>query len=118
MLTFSTLQAINVARCAKWHTGRLWSLAEWTNALSGEAGEASNIAKKLLRFETGMIGNMAVTEEDLRRDLAYELGDVVLYCSLIADQLGVDLGEIVTEVFNRKSEQLGFSDRILPAPPS
>jgi NTP pyrophosphatase (non-canonical NTP hydrolase) len=120
MLTFSELQSINVARCAKWHTGRPWSIAEWTNALAGEAGEVANIAKKILRYECGMIGNVkAPTKEsadELRVMLARELADVVLYASLIADQLHVDLGEVIIGVFNDKSDQLGFPERLASDP--
>lgn len=110
-LTFAKLQAVNATRCAKWHTGREWSLAEWTNALCGEAGEAANIAKKILRIDTGMVGQFPENRATYCEYLADELADVVLYASLIADRLGVDLGIRVKEVFNRKSIQLNFPDR-------
>lgn len=111
-LSFYTLQRANAQRLTKWHTGRDWSLAEWTNALCGEAGEAANEAKKILRVDTGMVGNFDVSREELLEKLSNEIADVVIYCSLIAHVLDIDLGDQVTQVFNKKSEQLGFVERL------
>jgi NTP pyrophosphatase (non-canonical NTP hydrolase) len=113
MLDLSAFQKINMKRCLRWETAasREWTLAEWTNAMAGECGEACNISKKLLRDDLGMVGNFKVPHKELREKLGDELADVVIYASLTAERLGIDLGDRIKEVFNKKSEQLGFEDR-------
>lgn len=114
MLDLSTFQKINHKRCLKWEEGasREWSLAEWTNAMAGECGEACNIAKKLLRDDLGMVGNFKTPHKELREKLGDELADVVIYASLTAERLGIDLGDRIRVVFNKKSVQLGFDERV------
>lgn len=113
MFDLSAFQKLNHQRCLKWEEGakREWTLAEWTNAMAGECGEACNISKKLLRDDLGMTGNFKIPHEELRENLANELADVVIYASLTAERLGIDLGERIRQVFNKKSEQLGFEER-------
>jgi NTP pyrophosphatase (non-canonical NTP hydrolase) len=111
-LTLNQINAINVVRCAKWHTGRPWSLAEWTNALSGEAGEAGNVAKKILRVDTGMVGQFDISRSALIDKLGDELADTILYALLIFGQIGIDPEQRVRDVFNAKSDQLGFPERL------
>lgn len=115
-LTFAQLQAANVARCVNGfkHTLASWSVAEWTNAMCGEAGEAANVAKKMLRHRDNAAGNR---REDtdlavLRVKLGRELADTVIYACLTAASQGLDLGECVRETFNLKSDELGAKERL------
>jgi hypothetical protein len=50
-LTFHRLHDANVKRCLEsfGHLLSDWSLAEWSNAMCGEAGETANITKKIRR---------------------------------------------------------------------
>ena len=113
-LTFDQLRAVNVPRCEKWHPpGSLpWSLADWSNALCGEAGELANVIKKIRRQETGAINQGDPSMEELRAMALKELADVVIYADLLADQLKGDLGQAVTEKFNKVSEKYGFPERL------
>lgn len=117
MLDLSAFQTVNITRCRKWEAtaSRPWSIAERLNALCGEAGEAANVAKKILRHDLGMIGNVKAPTKESRQELCEmlgdELADIVIYASITADELGIDLGERIRQVFNRKSEQLGFEER-------
>lgn len=115
-LNFDALRAVNVRRCVDGfgHTLESWSPAEWTNALCGEAGEAANIAKKMLRHRDQVAGNQG-DDTDLsllREKLGRELADVVIYADLAAASQGIDLGELVRETFNRKSDQIGSTERL------
>jgi len=108
------LSAVNLARCTApdgfKHPLESWSIAEWTNAVAGEAGEACNLAKKLIRFRDGVAGNNKPEDRDqasLRRRIAEELADVVIYCDLAMAAVGFDLATVVREVFNRKSQEIG-----------
>lgn len=116
MITFDALRAINVVRCVNGfkHALNSWSVAEWTNAMCGEAGEAANVAKKMLRHRDAVAGNKGDDTDlaALRVKLGRELADVVIYCDLVAASEGIDLGAMVRETFNAKSEELGTPERL------
>ena len=56
--------------------------------LAGEAGEVANKVKKLIR--DGYEEN-----KDYRKTVAAEIGDVLWYCAVLADDIGCDLETIV-----------------------
>jgi NTP pyrophosphatase (non-canonical NTP hydrolase) len=58
--------------------------------LTGEAGEVANKIKKVMRDFDGRL-NKATVEA-----IADELGDVLWYCSRLADELGYKLEDIAT----------------------
>src|SRR5215813_3811246 len=76
--------------------GSDWSIAEWTNAMAGEAGEACNVAKKIRR------GDYDNDPELAKRLLLSEIADVVIYADLICQQLHASLGDAVQQTFNEK----------------
>lgn len=104
----------NQERAKKWHKDgtRDWSIAEWTNALCGEAGEAANKAKKLLRIELNTKPRDSEKDrEKIINELAKELADVVIYADLIADQIGINLWQAVCDKWNQTSIEQGFENR-------
>lgn len=58
--------------------------------LSGEAGEASDKIKKILRDKDGVL-----SDED-REAVAKELGDTLWYLATVARYLGVELEKVAT----------------------
>jgi NTP pyrophosphatase (non-canonical NTP hydrolase) len=114
-LSLQELRYANVARAEKWHEGAdPWSLADWSNALAGEVGEACNVVKKIRRIETGTPKSRP-GERDRDRliaALAVELADTMIYLDLLAHAAGIDLGVAVREKFNSTSEAFGFEDRL------
>lgn len=113
-LTIRELQEANVARCTAarplgfGHALHSWSSLEWAGAMCGEAGEAANVAKKLIRMRDGVAGNDPnTTALALRDKLANEYADVVIYAMLGLAALGQDAEEVIIRVFNVKSRQLG-----------
>ena len=58
--------------------------------LAGEAGEVANKVKKLIRdgYETN---------KDYREALSHEIGDVLWYCAVLADDIGCDLQSIAND---------------------
>lgn len=114
-LDLSILRGRNVERAMRWHgaDAEPWSLADWSNAMCGEAGEAANIVKKIRRHETS-IGSMHNTPDldALGLSLAFELADVVIYADLLAAHAGIDLGWAVRRKFNMVSEAQGFPERL------
>ncbi len=62
-----------------------------TMGLAGEAGEISNKVKKILRDQAGVVN------DDNIEDLVQEIGDVMWYAARLADEIGVSLGQIMTQ---------------------
>lgn len=86
-----------------------WSLSDWFTAVTGELGEAANIAKKLNRVRDGIPGN-AETEEELRAALADEIADTFIYLDLLAQSQGIDLESAVVAKFEKTSAKIGYEN--------
>lgn len=89
------------------HALSAWSLSDWVTAVTGELGEAANVVKKLKRIRDGIPGNTE-TEDELRRNLADELADTVIYLDLLAQAAGFDLDTIRDAKFEKTSEKIGY----------
>lgn len=57
--------------------------------LTGEAGEVADKIKKVIRDRSGDFSS-----EDVRRDIAKEIGDVLWYCAMLSHDLGFSLEEV------------------------
>lgn len=115
---FSELQQANKDRAAYWTTGGKSPGPEFSVIeLGGEIGELKqalddlighflvmqNPIKKNIRELLGMAGGSSEVTQS--QD---ELGYVVICCSLLANKLGWDLGEITARKFNKTSDKHGF----------
>lgn len=58
-------------------------------ALCGEAGEAANVLKKVIRDERSSLS------QERKVELLLELGDVLWYIDAAAEELGADLNDVV-----------------------
>ncbi len=113
-LNLDALRAVNVTRCQRWHGpgSTPWNAADWSNATCGEAGEMANVIKKIRRHETGAVNEGDPSPETLKVMAAEEMADVVIYVDLLANYLGVDLGEAIKAKFNKVSVKYGFPERL------
>lgn len=113
-LTMAQFQTLNAARVDIWHAeGEPWTLADWTNAMGGECGEAMNVAKKIRRIQTGTGGNTkGETLPTLVDDLMFELADTVTYAFCVADFLQLSLEPYVVNKFNEVSDKQGIEVKI------
>lgn len=110
----------SIERAKKWHPGGIeeWSALEWAGAMCGEAGEAANAAKKLKRVESKLQninapGRSLIDIEAARAQVGDEVADTILYGVLLMARVGItDPEEVIRRVFNRKSEEYGFPERI------
>jgi len=59
--------------------------------LAGEAGEVANKVKKLVRDGTSSL------PKEWKENIGSEIGDVLWYCAVLADDLGISLGKIASE---------------------
>ena len=119
-LTIQELVAANLSRVVRWHPGGLheWSALEWAGAMAGEVGEACNAAKKLKRID-GNIQNInheagrSLTERSVAtKQIAKEVADTFIYGALLVAVVGEDLEAAIVDVFNKKSEEYGFPERL------
>lgn len=110
-MNFKNFSAVNRDRCEPKkgfnHLINAWSLSDWFTAVTGELGEAANIAKKLNRVRDGITGNTE-TEKELRIKLAQEIADVFIYLDLLAQSESIDLEKSVINTFDAKSKQIGY----------
>lgn len=103
----------SAARCERWHEGGVdaWTPEKWVTAIVGELGEMANVTKKMFRIRDGMIGS-ALSLEQLAEMEADEWADTVHYLILFAVARKIDMSAALRRVFNRKSEELGFPERL------
>jgi len=115
------VQEISIERAKKWHTGGIadWSALEWAGCMAGEAGEAANFAKKLKRIDDQIknieSGVVNTNVEEIKRKVAKEVADTILYGVLVAAKVGYvgkDFEDIIKKVFNDKSFEYGFPERL------
>lgn len=120
-IKLSDIVKANITRSNRWHPGGLeeWSPLEWAGAMAGEAGEACNAAKKLKRVTTKLqhIDNNYHSEltneiESYKEQVAKEAADTILYALLLISAVGHDPEQVIAAVFNKKSEEYGFPERI------
>ena len=71
-----------------------------TLGLCGECGEIAEKVKKVIRDKGG------VFDDETKKELSRELGDVVWYVAMLSDELGYKLSDIaqcnVDKLFDRK----------------
>jgi NTP pyrophosphatase (non-canonical NTP hydrolase) len=67
------------------YEGNAEALSYVTLGLTGEAGEIANKVKKIIRDNGGE------STEEIRADLAKEIGDVLWYLTRLADEIGYSL---------------------------
>lgn len=124
-MILSELQTINVARANRWHPQGVmeWSALEWAGAMAGEVGEAANFAKKLKRLESKLKNidkrlvsktsvDLMTQKEIYRIGIADEVADTIIYGILLVEHVGLNIEDSVRKVFNAKSEEYGFPERI------
>jgi len=115
------LTKVSLARANRWHAPNGledWSVLEWAGAMAGEAGEAANFAKKIKRIDSNITNRKngrkqsplkrAVLVEKFQKECA----DTVLYGILAIMRTGGDPVEVIRNVFNNKSAEYGFPERI------
>ncbi len=117
-MDISKFQQVNEERAKRWHKGGDWNLLEWAGAMCGEAGEAVNVAKKLKRVESKLQninapGRSLVDVESARIEVGKEVADTILYGLLLMARVGIENPErVLADVFNKKSKEYGFPERL------
>lgn len=111
------LRKANKKRLKRWHPkeSEPWSLADYSNAMCGEAGEAANVVKKIRRIETMVAGADDHKLPELLQALGKELADVAIYLDILANEAGIDLRRVIIDKFNEVSEKRGFPERLYPS---
>jgi len=71
-----------------------------TLGLTGEAGEIANKVKKLIRDGADVEGY-----NDKLVQIANELGDVLWYCAMLANELDANMGKIMESNLNKLADR-------------
>lgn len=112
-LTFKRLNEVNEKRALEWQNGEPTD-HKWLEfaviELAGEAGEAADAVKKLLRYFKDMPGG--VEPSSGIPAIADELADVVICADRVAQTLDIDLGSAVVSKFNRTSTKHEFVTKL------
>lgn len=66
-------------------------LLHWVLGINGESGEIAEKVKKIIRDKNG-----EVSDED-KQELAKEIGDVLWYLAVFADQLGFSFNDVAQQ---------------------
>ncbi|SRR5260221_12115812 len=116
------LAAANKSRVERWHgpVGVIsWEPEMWACAAAGEMGEYCNVIKKLKRHKDGLQQKgvyidhtHSAIHQNLIKDAAMEIGDIVVYLDLNAQRLGLTLEECIRSTFNRISIRENFPERL------
>lgn len=121
MLTFAKIFRTSQKRSRRWHDGgEQWGITDWSNDIAGETGEMCNAVKKFRRVVTGAKNintepGRQLDENAARQKILQECCDIVLYMPMLLEELGFEPGDFeaaLREVFNRKSEEYGFPERL------
>lgn len=122
-IDLDTIRRANVARQKEWDGDAQFSEIFFADALAGEVGEAAEIIQLLalqvmLNRASGQIANMAKKFERHRLGLrgsttdkaalGKELADILTYTDLMANKLGLSLGEEFVNKFNDVSFKYGM----------
>lgn len=86
-MTFDDYQKRALTTALRLDDQRL-NLAHWVLGLSGETGEIAEKFKKIIRDKDGQLSDADV------QDFKKELGDVMWYLAVLAEDLGLSLDEI------------------------
>lgn len=111
------LREQNVSRVDRWHgpDTEEWNLADWSNAMQGEAGEAGNEVKKIRRAQTGTGPQTMDDLPELLIKLGKEIADTATYLDLLAHKAGLPTLDILIAMkFNEVSKREGFPERLHP----
>ena len=102
-LTFYVLRQANRRRQQEWPGNDKADIAFRAIEVAGEAGEVAEAVKKFLRAARGIKGSTAT-----REDVAEEMGDLLVSLDLLADKMGINLGDAARRAFNRTSDKYGM----------
>lgn len=100
---------LDILRDANYHRNTMldpegkFDLLFFSNELGGEAGEAQNKVKKIVRERMGFTQFSKATVAEL----AEELADVIICCDLIAMKEDIDLRTEIVKKFNKTSQSIG-----------
>jgi NTP pyrophosphatase (non-canonical NTP hydrolase) len=98
------LRHANRKRQAEWPGNEKADVAFRCIEVAGEAGEVCEAVKKFLRAQRGIKGTTADVSK-----VADEMGDLMVSLDLLADELGIDLGDATRRKFNATTAKYGLT---------
>lgn len=110
-LTIKRFQRLNANRCyseeakSKWGNTSTRSLKDWALCIGGETGELLNEVKKYSLYTN--------PSDTLWPKIADETADVITYCILLLDFMGLDAETVLMNKFEEVSERIGWEEDYL-----
>ena len=105
-LTFDRFSEMNRRRCESYNgfgeslqPSSKYTLAHWALSIASEAGE---VCDAILGYEGLKERRAGKTREDIARELA----DVITYCDLAIQKLGLKTGEVLARKFDEVNARL------------
>ena len=95
-----TARAYQLAACDTAIFPKDMAMEYLTLGLTGEAGEIANKVKKFIRD-----GAPRDMYEAKKIQIAYEIGDVMWYCAVLAEELDMDLGHIMEKNLEKLADR-------------
>jgi NTP pyrophosphatase (non-canonical NTP hydrolase) len=80
-------------------TNEFNDVLHWVLGINGEAGEVAEKVKKIIRDKQGVI------DEEDKKELAKEIGDVLWYLAVFANQIGFDFESIAKQNLDKLSSR-------------
>lgn len=120
-LSFEEFRKANLERKKQFFKGAQtdnWSVSDCFMAAIGELGETANALKKVRRAELGIHnknaeGRQINSLDEARAQVAGEIGGFMCYLDQLCDIIGLRLEDCIVDEFNKKSEELGFPERLI-----
>lgn len=112
-MSFHQLRRANEARQQEWQGEENCDLMFRAVEFCGEAGELANAVKKFERFNRGIGGNERTEKLPhlLLRDIAHEVGDVLITLDLLCMELNIDLDRAWSHKFDDTSTRHNLKTR-------
>lgn len=110
-INFGHLRRANVARYADYPQCEEKTIEHWAMCVGGEAGELLNTLKKWCEGDTKIYVRGEKVPLNLKV-IGDEIADIVIYADILAEKLGLNLGECVRSKFNEVSERVGSAVRL------
>jgi len=108
-ITWKNLEEANIVRLPEFKNkkGKLahtipdvtdWTIDQWATATGGEWGEFLSFLKQFNRGD--------ITWEEFVKEGGKELADTVIYLSLLAKRIGINMDEVIVDKFNEVSARI------------
>lgn len=88
------------------------NVSHWLFGVNGEAGELTDFIKKKFFYKKDYAPDLLMTDFFSVEDVSHikkEIGDVIFYCTALAEEMGLDLNKIMEDNIDKLNKRHGAS---------